>query len=99
MATYLVEADGRHGPLVQLLLKLLGRSQLFCAKTVVPEQHPDLHSNLDQVFDHLLGLCFVFGVLFGDVVQFVQDLARRFINEHLDRCFGGHGAEDFLLCT
>lgn len=98
METYLVKADSRHGPLVQLLLKIGGHSQLLGAKTVVPKQQANLDGNLDQVFDHLLGLRFITRVLFGDAVQFVQDLAGGVVNEHLDRAFGGHGAQDLLLC-
>lgn len=94
---HLIEADSRHGPQVQLLLKILGHNEFFCVKTVVPEQQANLHGDLDQVFDHLLGLCFVTRVLFGDAVQFIQDLAGGVIDEHLDRAFGGHGAEDLLL--
>lgn len=97
METYLVEADSCHGPLVQFLLEIRGHSQFFCAKAVVPEQHADLHSNLDQILDHLLGLRFITQVLFGDAVQFIQDLAAGVVNEHLDRAFGGHRAEDLLL--
>lgn len=97
MAAYLVETDCCHGTLVQLLLKFLGHFQLLHAKTVVSEQHADLHSDLNQILDHLLGLRLVARVLFGDVVEFVQDLACRVVDEHLDRGFGGHAAEDFLL--
>lgn len=94
---HLIEADRCHGPLVQLLLKIRGHSQLLRAKTVVPEQHADLDGDLDQVFDHLLGFTFITRVLFGDAVQFVQDLAGGVVDEHLDRALAGHGAEDLLL--
>lgn len=94
----LMEADNRHGPLVQLLLKVLGHPQLLCAEAVVSEQHTDLHSYLDQVFDHFLGHRSIARVLFGDAVEFVQDFAGGVVDEHLDGGFGGHAAEDLLLC-
>ena len=95
--THLVEADGGHGPLVELLLEVRGQDQLLGAEAVVPEQEADLHGDLDQVLDDLLGLGLVARVLFGDVVQLVQDLAGRVVDEHLDRGFVGHLAEDLLL--
>lgn len=98
VTSYLVEADGRHGPLVQLLLELLRHLQLLHAEPVVPEQQADLHRNLDQVLDDLLGLGLAGRVVLGDVVEFVQDLAGRVVDEHLDGRPGGHAAEDLLLC-
>lgn len=97
METHLVEADGRHSPHVQLFLKLLGDRQLFFAETVVSEQHAHLHGDLDQVFDDFLSFAFVARVLFGDAVQFVQDLTGGVVDEHLHRALGGHGTEDLLL--
>lgn len=97
VALYLVEADGRHGPVVQLLLELLRHLQLLHAEAVVPEQHADLHRDLDQVLDDFLGLRLVAGVALGDVVELVQDLAGGVVDEHLDGRPGGHAAEDLLL--
>lgn len=97
-AIYLIEADGSHGSLVQLLLKVLSHSKLLLTETVVSEQHANLHSYFDQVFDHLLGLRFASGVNFGDTVKFIQDVICGVVNEHLHRGFVGHSAENFLLC-
>lgn len=96
-ASYLVEADGCHGPLVQLLLELLRHLQLLHAEAVVPEQQADLHRYLDEVLDDLLGLRLVGRIVLGDVVEFVQDLAGGVVDEHLDGRSGGHAAEDLLL--
>lgn len=82
---------------MEFLLKLLGHSHFFCTETVVSEKHSDFYSNLDQVLDDFLSLCFISGVLFGDTVQFIQNLAAGVVNEHLHRAFGGHRAEDLLL--
>lgn len=94
---HLIEADCRHGPRMQLLLKLMSHQQLFGVETVISEQHPDLDGDFQQVFDDLLGLRFVPGVHFGDAVQFIQDLTCGVVNKHLHRGFACHGAEDLFL--
>lgn len=94
---YLIEANGRHSPHVQLLLEVLGEAQLLGAEAVVSEEHADLHRDLDQVFYHLLGLGAVARVLLGDAVKIVQDLAAGVVDEHLDHRLVGHVAEDLLL--
>lgn len=87
---HLIKADCRHGPHVEFLLEVLGHLQLFCAETIVLKQHADLDRDLDQVFDDFLSLGFISRMLFGDAVQFIQNLTGGLVNEELHRAFGGH---------
>lgn len=94
---HLLEADGRHGSVMQLLPEVLRQTQLIRTELVMSEQNSHLHGDLDHVLHHLLGLTAVPRVLFGDAVQLVQNLAAVVVDEHLSHGLAGHVTEDLLL--
>lgn len=95
---HLVEADHRHGQLVDLLLELLHQGQLVLVKLVVPVENGQLDDGLDEVLDDLLGLLLALGVLPGHPVQLVQHLAACVIYQGGGDGLGHHLPQDLLLC-
>lgn len=94
---HLVEADHGHGQLVDLLLELLHQRQLVLVELVIPVKNGQLDDCLDEVFDDLLGLLLVLGVLLGHSVELIQHLAARVIDEGSGDGFGHHFPQDLLL--
>lgn len=82
---------------VGVLPEVLHQQQLLAAELIVPVEHAQLHHDLDQVLDDLLGLLAVPGVLFGDAVQLVQHLAAGVVDEQVGHALGGHLAHHLLL--
>jgi len=95
--SYLLEADGRHGSVMEFFPEVLRHTQLIRTELVMSEQNPHLHRDLDHVLHHLLGLIAVPCVLFGDAVKLVQNLAAVVIYEHMSHRLTGHVTEDLLL--
>lgn len=94
---HLVEADHRHGKLVDLLLELLHERQLVLIELIVPVEDGQLDDRLDEVLDDPLCLLLVLGVLLGDPVQLIQHLAAGVINQGGGDGFGYHFTQDLLL--
>lgn len=77
---HLVEADDRHGKLVNLLLELLHQCQLILIELIVPVEDGQLDDCLDEVLDDPLRLLLVLGVLLGHPVELIQHLTAGVIN-------------------
>lgn len=94
---YLVEADSCHGQGMHLLAKTLHHHQLLRVELPIAVEHAQLHDYLDEIFDDLLGLFAVVGVLLGGPVELIQDLAAGVINEDVGYGLGSHLAQELLL--
>lgn len=94
---HLVEADHRHGKLVDLLLELLHQCQLVLIELIVPVENGQLDDRLDEVLDDPLRLLLVLGVLLGHPVELIQHLAAGVIDQGGGDGFGYHFTQDLLL--
>lgn len=94
---HLVEADHRHGKLVDLLLELLHQRQLVLVELIVPVEHGQLDDRLDEVLDDPLRLLLVLGVLLGHPVELIQHLTAGVIDQGGGDGFGHHLTQDLLL--
>lgn len=94
---HLVEADHRHGELVNLLLELLHQRQLILVELIVPVENGQLDDRLDEVLDDPLRLLLVLGVLLGHLVELIQHLAAGVIDQGGGDGFGDHFTQDLLL--
>ena len=95
---HLVEADHCHSKLVNFLLKLLHQRQLVLVELVIPVKDGQLDDGFDEVFDDLLCLLLVLGVLLGHPVQLIQHFAACVVDEGGCDRLGCHFAQDLLLC-
>lgn len=77
---HLMETDHGHGKLMDFLLELLHQRELILVELVIPVQNGQLEDGFDEVFDDLLGLLLVLGVLPGHPVQLIQHFTARVID-------------------
>uniref|UniRef100_A0A2D4NXG7 Uncharacterized protein n=1 Tax=Micrurus surinamensis TaxID=129470 RepID=A0A2D4NXG7_MICSU len=87
---HLVETDCCHGQGVDLLTEAVHQDQLFDGELLVAVQDAQLHDDLDQVLDDLLGFFAVVREFLGDPVELIQDLAAGVVNEDAGHVLGGH---------
>lgn len=94
---HLVEADGRHGSLVELLSEALDGVQLVCAEAAVAVENAQLERHLDEVTDDAVRLLLALGELAAGPVQLVQDGAAGVVRQQVGHRHGRHLAQDLLL--